>query len=317
MDGRNKRTTVAFSSTFWIALVFGLCVAPNVQAQYNYYNAGITYDVTATNSYSIWIDGEGTVVNFNATIPGGIYMCWFSSGPTLNFGAGAYTGHIDAGPGSTVNLNGGSVGFAVFVASGAEVTVAGAKFVVDGAPYDPGTKLSVQNALVTAYDTWDKKLFSGSIWCDMGTTITLGAEAGDLEVQIDVKPGSDPTIINLRSGGVVPVAVLSDGAFDATSVSPETVQFAGASVALSGSGKYMAHVEDVDEDGDDDMLLHFRTEDLKLADGIVEAIVELTGQLASPAAGPSVRSLQSADPIADGTPISGTEKVYIRRPKTK
>lgn len=302
-----------------MALVLQLCLASNVQGS-DYYDGGMTYDVTTTSSYSIWIDGEGTIVNFKATIPGGIYMCWFSPGPTLNFGADAYSSHIDAGPDSCVNLNGGSVGFAVFVSATANVTVAGDRFEVGGTTYGPGTTIAVNNAMVKAYDEWGKQLFSGSIMCSAGATITLGAEAGDLEVQIDVKPGdSDPAVINLRSSGLVPVAVLSDGNFDATSVSPSTVQFAGARVATSGSGKYMAHVEDVDKDGDDDMLLHFRTGDLKLADGIVEAVVELTGQLASPAAGPSVRSLslQSADRIDDGTPISGTEKVYILGSKKK
>ena len=317
MGSRNHRTTMAFSPTFWIALVFGLCVTPTVRGQYNYYNAGITYDVTATDSYSIWIDGEGTVVNFSATIQGGLYICWFSSGPTLNFGAGAYASHIDAGPGSSVNLNGGSVGFAVFVSSGATVTVTGDKFVVDGTPYDPGTKLSVQNAVVTAYDAWGRQLFSGSIWCSMGAAIMLGAEAGDLDVQIDVKPGSDPAIINLRSNGVIPVAVLSDGTFDATHVLPGTVQFAGAGVAVSQSGKYMAHTADVDADGDDDMLFHFRTQDLRLEDGVAKAAVTLTGQLGGQAAGPSSRSLQSTSRVDDGTPISGTDNVYILRRKKK
>jgi hypothetical protein len=314
---------MVFSSTFWVALVFGLCITPNVWGQIpsnTCYDGGITYDVT-TSSTSIWIDGDGTIVNLNAAIPSTIFMCWRvpEGHPTLNFGALASTTTIFADPGSSVNLNGGLVSWVVFVEPGAKVTVAGNIFDVGGTKYGPGTTVSPQNVMVTAYDDDARTvpLFSGPIWCSSGATITLGAEATDLEVEIDVKPGSDPTIINPRSNGMVPVAVLSDETFDATAVSPETVQFAGASVALSGSGKYMAHTADVDADGDEDMLLHFRTQDLKLADGIVEAIVELTGQLASPAAGPSARSLQSADPIADGTPISGTEKVYILRPKKK
>jgi len=321
MGSQNKRTRAAFSSTFWIALVFGLCIAPNVWGQIpfnTYYNGGLTYDVT-TSSYSIWIDGDGTIVNLNATIPSMIFMCWLSpeEHPTLNFGAGASASYIDAGPGSSVNLNGGSVGLGVFVSADAKVTVAGNRFDVGGAQYGPGTTLSVQNAMVTAYDAGGTQLFRGPVWCSTGATITLGAKATDLKVEIDVKPGSDPTIINLRSNGVVPVAVLSDGTFDATHVVPGTVQFAGASVAVSRSGKYMAHVADVDEDGDDDMLFHFRTQDLKLKDGVAKADVTLTGQLASQAAGPSVRSLQSTDRIDDGTPISGTDNVYILERKKK
>lgn len=318
MSSLNKHTTVGFSSTFWIALVFGLCIAPNAMGQFDYYNDGKTYDITTTSSWSIWIDGEGTVVNFNATIRGGIYMCWYSPGPTLNFGVGSSAGHIDAGPGSTVNLNGGSVGFAVFVSADSDVAVAGSSFDVGGVPYGPGTTLSVPNAMVTAYDKWGHRLFRGSIYCSTGATITLGAEATDLTVEIDVKPGSDPAIINPGSAGVVPVAVLSDGSFDATQILPASVQFAGASVAVSQSGKYMAHVEDVDEDGDDDMLFHFRTQELKLEQGVSVAKVKLTGQLGgSQTEGGPVGFLKASSQIDDGMPLSGSAEVHILQPKKK
>lgn len=123
--------------------------------------------------------------------------------------------------------------------------------------YNPGTTLYVAYATITAYDAWGTPLFSGTVSCSSdGATVLLASEAEylRLEVHIDVKPGADPSVINLNSNGMVPVAVLSDDTFDATQVQPETVQFAGAGVAVSESGKYMAHAEDVDEDGDIDML---------------------------------------------------------------
>ena len=73
----------------------------------------------------------------------------------------------------------------------------------------------------------------------------------------------------------------------------------------------MAHVEDVDADGDDDMLFHFETKDLKLNNGVKVAELKLTGQLKSPVA------TQSAGRTSDGTPISGSDKVFILRPKKK
>lgn len=317
MGGLKKSKTAVFSTILWISLIFQLCFASSARSQYHYYNEGITYDVTTSEYYAVWIDGQGTVVNLSASIPGGIFMCWYSPGATLNFGAGAYTDYIDAYDGSCVNLNGGSVGWMVFVSPDSQVTVAGERFVVGGITYNSGTKLYVGNAMVTAYDARGTQLFRGPIWCDTGATIMLGTEAADLEVKIDVKPGSDPAIINLSSSGLVPVAVLSDGTFDATGVLPGSVQFAGASVAVSQSGKYMAHVEDIDEDGDDDIVFQFQTKELKLEDGVAEAVLKLTGQLAGQATGPSVRSLQSTGQINDGKPISGTEKVYILRPKKK
>ena len=88
-------------------------------------------------------------------------------------------------------------------------------------------------------------------------------------VEIDIKPGSDPNSINLKSKGVVPVAVLTTADFDAGTVDPETVLFAGAEPVRWT-------MEDVDEDGDMDMLFHFKTQDLNLDENSIDAT--LTGQ---------------------------------------
>ncbi len=90
-----------------------------------------------------------------------------------------------------------------------------------------------------------------------------------IPVIIDIKPGSEPNSINLKSRGVVPVAVLSTEDFDASTVDPITVKFADASPV-----KY--RMEDVDLDGDLDLLLHFRTQDLNLNENSTEAT--LTGR---------------------------------------
>ena len=92
------------------------------------------------------------------------------------------------------------------------------------------------------------------------------------EVEIDIKPGSDPNSINLKSKGVVPVAVLTTEDFDASTVDPETVFFVGASPLRWA-------LEDVDNDGDMDMLFHFKTQELVLDDNSTEAT--LTGATSS------------------------------------
>jgi hypothetical protein len=74
---------------------------------------------------------------------------------------------------------------------------------------------------------------------------------------LDIKPGSYPNSINLRNRGVVPVAVLTTEDFDATTIDPDTVEFAGATPVRWT-------LEDVDGDGDTDMLFHFNTQDLNL-----------------------------------------------------
>jgi hypothetical protein len=85
--------------------------------------------------------------------------------------------------------------------------------------------------------------------------ITTQQSAVDPEVSIDIKPGSDVNSINLKSKGVVPVAILTTEDFDALDVDPESVIFAGAPPVRW-------HIEDVDGDGHDDMLLQFNTQEL-------------------------------------------------------
>lgn len=90
-----------------------------------------------------------------------------------------------------------------------------------------------------------------------------------ISINIDIKPGSYPNSINLKSKGVVPVAILSSTDFDANTVDPSTVKFAAASPR-----KWK--MEDVDGNGMLDMLLHFETRDLSLTKDCTEAI--LTGK---------------------------------------
>jgi hypothetical protein len=111
-----------------------------------------------------------------------------------------------------------------------------------------------------------------------------------IQVPIDIKPGIDPNSINLKSNGVVPVAILSTIAFEATAVDPDTVLFADAFPV-----KWT--MEDVNQDGEMDLLLHFRTQDLNLTQDSTEAT--LTGE------------------TLDGTPIEGTDSVNIVPKKKK
>ena len=88
-------------------------------------------------------------------------------------------------------------------------------------------------------------------------------------VSIDIKPGSYPNSINLGSKGVVPVAVLTTDEFDASNLDPVTILFAGASPL-----RWIQ--EDVDWDGDMDLLFHFKTQELNLDSNSTEVV--FTGQ---------------------------------------
>lgn len=105
-------------------------------------------------------------------------------------------------------------------------------------------------------------------------------------VDIDIKPGSYPNSINPRSKGKIPVAILATDEFDPWDIDPSTIVFGpdGAGAAHSSP-----HAEDVDSDGDVDLVFHFNTQETGIACGDTEAT--LTGE------------------TFDGTPIEGTDSV--------
>jgi hypothetical protein len=72
--------------------------------------------------------------------------------------------------------------------------------------------------------------------------------------------------INLRSRGRTPVAVLTTEEFDAATIDPATVRFAGAAPVHYA-------LEDMDGDGDEDLILHFMTQDLNIDPSASDAML--------------------------------------------
>jgi hypothetical protein len=95
----------------------------------------------------------------------------------------------------------------------------------------------------------------------------------ELEVAIDIKPGSLPNAINLGSNGTVPVAILSSATFDATTVDPTTVTLASATVKLKGQGTPMSSFEEVNNDGRQDLVVHVLTSALQLSTTDSQAVL--------------------------------------------
>jgi photosystem II stability/assembly factor-like uncharacterized protein len=116
--------------------------------------------------------------------------------------------------------------------------------------------------------------------------LAIEPAAAATSVEIDIKPGSSSNSINPRSNGNIPVAVLTTSSFDASSVDPGTVRF-------GQTGKEAAQLrssqEDVDKDGDLDLVLHFNTQQSGLKCG--DSLAHLTGR------------------TFDGQPVTGSDSV--------
>lgn len=86
-----------------------------------------------------------------------------------------------------------------------------------------------------------------------------------LEVDISIKPGEEPNPINPRSRGTIPVAILQTDDFNPVEeVDVGTLRFGPPDVIDDGNGAspiHGGHAEDVDNDGDDDLVVHFAAED--------------------------------------------------------
>lgn len=103
------------------------------------------------------------------------------------------------------------------------------------------------------------------ITADMAANAKVYDEDGDATLAepifktatIDIKPGSYPNSLNLGSRGVVPVAILTTSAVEATGIDPVSVVFAGAS-------PLRWHLEDADGNGSQDLILHFDIRELAL-----------------------------------------------------
>jgi len=125
-------------------------------------------------------------------------------------------------------------------------------------------------------------------------------------VAIDIKPGSCPNPLNVKSLGVFPVAVLGSEDFDVSSIDVASIRLSGIAAIRSSFEDVETPLVDANEcecstegpDGFLDLTLKFETQMIVEAIGEVdhgdELVLELTGVL------------------SDETPIEGSDCVIIR-----
>lgn len=134
-------------------------------------------------------------------------------------------------------------------------------------------------------------------WQDQIRVITQGncepEEPDVLEVQIDVKPNSDPSCFNSNGKGRIPVAILGSADFDVRLIDVASLELDGAPVSprKNNPNKLRAGYEDYNFDGFEDLIVKFVDTD-NYDPGDEWAV--LTGTL------------------LDGTPIMGIGDICIR-----
>jgi len=92
-----------------------------------------------------------------------------------------------------------------------------------------------------------------------------------IDVEIDIKPGTDPNSINPSLRGNIPVAILGSDSFDVADVDVTTLVFGPSGASFVHS--HGPHFEDVNGDPFTDLLAHFWIEETGIAFGEIEACV--------------------------------------------
>jgi hypothetical protein len=140
-----------------------------------------------------------------------------------------------------------------------------------------------------SYNDW------GSGWDDLvydhdfpgNLTIYTTLECQEAEHFVDIKPGSCPNPLNVKSRGVLPAAILGTADFDVTLVDPATIRLAGTVEALRwslddvttpvGADAEPCECNEMGPDGLQDLTVKFATQDVVAAIGPVNDgdVVEL------------------------------------------
>lgn len=114
-------------------------------------------------------------------------------------------------------------------------------------------------------------------------------------VDIDIKPDSEPNCFNNEGHSVIPVAILGSANFDVTEIDASTVELEGLAIrAVGKSNKLLAHIEDVNGDGLDDLVVQIEEADGVFSPG--DTTATLTGNLS---------------PEFDSAPFEGTDSICI------
>jgi predicted outer membrane repeat protein len=147
----------------------------------------------------------------------------------------------------------------------------------------------------------------------IGNRVDMGAYefTPPVKVSVDIKPGACPNPVNVKSKGVLPVAILGTDVFDVNDIDISSIRMEGIAPIRSSFEDVATPATDTNEcacttegpDGYMDLMLKFETQEIIAMLGEVidgeEWMLSLTGTL------------------YDGTEIEGTDCIIIRKKGTK
>jgi len=153
---------------------------------------------------------------------------------------------------------------------------------------------------------WDLKVTDSEQQSDVNdSTLTIVPKPA-LVVAVDIKPTSCPNPLNVKSSGVLPVAILGSEDLDVSEIVPTSIQLAGIDAIRNDYEDVATPLLDVNDcnctkagpDGYLDLTLKFKTQ------RIVEAIGEVNNG--------DVLTLQLTGVLFGERPIEGTDCILIR-----
>ena len=293
MERKEAMLKTGCSRILWAVLAVLLCAAPCTAEFIFWSSTDPPYILNTEETNYIYVLSGGTLqikpegYTYDLVNGGGIYV---DAGGTLEiYGSHVWDStdeYVEVSSPANVKLFTDSTSSIIFDTTSGDATIVGTTITVN------------------ATNGWTGKL----TWAYIGITYSLNISTlsdiaievvgggGPIIVDIDIKPGSFPNAINLGSNGVIPVAILSDADFDATTVLPETVSLAGSGVAVRGKGKLLAHEEDVNGDGLLDLVVQVETENLDPG-AFQDGTAILTGQ------------------TSDGVTFEGSDEITIVPPE--
>lgn len=255
-------------------------------------NYAISNNVVVMNGTDVKLDPTGSI--------SGYLRCWDTSVVTLS--GGTVGGNLEAYGNSDVSISGGMIGGVLIASLNGQITIYGTGF-----NYNYG-ELPASGHLTGTLDNGDG--IDNDFFAYSSASIILAPVPGSTtNVAVDIKPGNCPNPLNIKSRGVLTVAVLGSDDFDVTTIDANSIRLAGVDPIRRSYEDVATPVSDGNEcecitegpDGYRDLTLKFKTRDI---------INELEDTLGELIAGEEL-VLTLTGFLNDGTLIEGADCVLI------